>query len=176
MRTEALGAPVSWAYLADRSPVLCLLSYLHRYGFLAIDVPELVVVYLRGQPFEDYLPVLQGDQTSAIGPRQAEEVKTTQRRAPELPVQLLQVLEYGMRGSGVQAGHRFVGQQQLGILHQRPGDADSLLLPPTQLVSTLVGLIQDAHGLQGLPGLCHVLLRKAAEGAAPRVHVTQSSR
>src|SRR4030042_6393973 len=148
MRTEALGAPVSWAYLADRSPVLCLLSYLHLYGFLAIDIPELVVVYLRGQPFKHNPPVLQGDQASTVGPRQAEEAKTTQHRDPESPVQLLQVLEYGMRGSGVQAGHRLVGQQQLGILHQRPGDAHSLLLPPTQLVSTPVGLMQDAHGPQ----------------------------
>ncbi len=48
----------------------------------------------------------------------------------------------------VQVGGGFVGQDELGVGHQRPGYGHPLLLPAGDLVGILVLLIRHAHGLQ----------------------------
>ena len=71
---------------------------------------------------------------------------------PPLPVDLLQKLQDGIGGGGIQCGGSLVTQQHLRVRGQSSGNGDALLLTAGQLHRVGVGLIRQAHDLQQLHG------------------------
>src|ERR1700748_305199 len=57
-------------------------------------------------------------------------------------------------GFRVETGHRFVCQDDVRLLGQRPGDPDPLLLTPTEPVGANHGLAQQSNSVEG--GECAV--------------------
>ena len=68
------------------------------------------------------------------------------------PVQLVQHAQHVGAGARVQVAGGLVGQQQVGLGHQRAGHRDPLLLPPGQLGGQVVDPVSQAHLLEGLHG------------------------
>ena len=60
----------------------------------------------------------------------------------------LQQGDDGPLGGGVHALERLVHEVDLGILHQRPGQEDALLLPAGKLADLPVGVVGHAHLVQ----------------------------
>ena len=67
-------------------------------------------------------------------------------------VDVLNQLQNGPGGGGVQGAGGLVTQQHLGVGGQGPGDGDALLLPAGQLGGVGVGLVGQAHDVQVLQG------------------------
>ena len=65
-----------------------------------------------------------------------------------LPVDLLQELQNGVRGLGVQGGGCLVAQQHLRVGGQGSGDGDALLLAAGELHRVGVRLVRQPHGFQ----------------------------
>ncbi len=80
-----------------------------------------------------------------------------------------------MGGRRIQAGHRLVREQELWLLHQRACDTHPLLLTTAQFVSPLVGLVEDANGLQSLERFLHILLGKAPYRATQGIDIAKPS-
>ena len=92
-------------------------------------------------------------------------------RRAELPLKLLhQVQDLGLDGD-VQGRRRFVGDQQVGMAHQRHGDHDALPLPAAELVRVLADTVLrglDAHAAQHLERALPPLGGRAASVAPKR--------
>ena len=65
------------------------------------------------------------------------------------PVQLVHHRQHVGTGAGVEVTGGLVGQQQVGLGHQRPGHRHPLLLAPRQLGGQVVDPVGQAHLLQG---------------------------
>ena len=84
-------------------------------------------------------------------------------RQPQLPVELLEQVEDGVCGLGVQGGGGLVTQQHLGVVGQGPGDGHPLLLAAGELAGIGVLLVCDVHQSQQPADLLgHLPLGKAA--------------
>ena len=74
--------------------------------------------------------------------------------------------EHGVGEGGVEAGHGLVGEQHLGLLYQRAGDRDALLLPAGQRVDAPIAEPGQPHALEDGPGARHVGGGKQSEQRA----------
>ena len=89
-------------------------------------------------------------------------------------VELLRRLQVAHRapqlfaGEGVQRAEGLVQQQHLRLVHQRAADAGALLHAARQLPGELVLVAAQAHALQQLARLVHVLVALGAEAASGR--------
>ena len=52
--------------------------------------------------------------------------------------------------AGIEACHRFVGENEGGLLHQRARDADALLLSAGQLVGAAQRMVDQADAFDGI--------------------------
>lgn len=94
-------------------------------------------------------------------------------REPELAVEPLQQGEDRLRGPGVERGRGLVGEEHGRLAGERPGDADTLLLPAGELRGVRLGLVGEADEVEQLtdparplpPRHAHDLQR---EGHVPR--------
>ena len=69
-----------------------------------------------------------------VGPRRNLRVmRHEDDRQPALGAQLLDEVEHGAAGFGVEAAGRLVREQDRGLVRQRSGDRDALALPTRQL-------------------------------------------
>ena len=76
----------------------------------------------------------------------------------EVPVDALQRVHHHAGVARIERGDRLVGQDDVGLLHQRAGDRHALLLATRQGVGALGGQAGDVELLQ----------RGESDGAAPR--------
>src|SRR4029077_15442105 len=97
-------------------------------GVLAVDLFEAALVDLRGLPVERDLATLQRDDARSVAAREREEVQRADDGDAVLLVDLLEVLHDGVARRGVEARDRLVGQHDVGVLHERASDANTLLL------------------------------------------------
>lgn len=67
----------------------------------------------------------------------------------------------------VQRGHRFICQNDLGVLCQGTGQGNTLLLSARELIRPDKGLIQNTHLIQGFQGLQLVLLGVSSQQSPP---------
>jgi hypothetical protein len=80
----------------------------------------------------------------------------------------------------IEACHRFIGEDQLGLLRQRAGDADALLLAPAQTVHSFQRLAGQADLLETchcqklvLPRQRQEATKRAVIADAPGEHVVE---
>ena len=76
-------------------------------------------------------------------------VRHHQQRHVQLLIQPLQQPQNLHRRVIVQVSRRLVGHDDLGVRHDRPGDADALLLAAGKLPRVMLGPVRQVHGLQG---------------------------
>src|SRR5690606_2132671 len=118
--------------------------------FLTVDLFEASVVHpadvlavsLINEP-----PLTQPDHVLGIALDKVQVVQAANDRNAVLLVQLLQIIENRAGENGVEAGNWLVRQQHFGLLHQRPRDANTLLLAAAELAGAIVCLLSDAHAL-----------------------------
>ena len=96
-------------------------------------------------------------------------VRDQHHRQAAVPPQLLQQADDVVPGALVQVAGRLVGQQDLGLLDQRPGDGDALLLSAGQLGRQMPDPVGQANVGQCLPrpGAAAQRWRHAAAPAQP---------
>ena len=67
-------------------------------------------------------------------------------------VQLFQDAQHFLAGVRVQRAGRLVGQDDLAAVHQRPRDADALLLAARQLAGAVIGTVAQAQAPEQFAG------------------------
>ena len=67
----------------------------------------------------------------------------------------------------VKAGDRFIGQDHFWILHQGPGDANTLLLSPAEFISAVAGFIGYAYPFERLDSALFIRLAETVDQVAP---------
>jgi len=102
---------------------------------------------------------------------QIEEVQAADHRYAQVLVNLFQVLHNRMSQDGIEAGNRFVSQDQLGFLHHRPGDTYPLLLPTAQLIGAVAKFIANANPFQLGVGFLDIFFGKTVDQAPSRVDI-----
>ena len=127
----------------------------------------------------DHAALGQAQHAVAELPRVVHLVQVADHGNAQLARGIAQVLQHAARGLGVQAGHGLVGQDDLGLLGQRAGNAHALHLPARQRLGALQRLVGQAHALQALVGQADIAfaeqLQHRGQGAglaqAPGQHV-----
>ena len=66
-------------------------------------------------------------------------------------IQLFQDAQHFLAGVRVQRAGRLVGQDDLAAVHQRPRDADALLLAARQLAGAVIGTVAQAQAPSNSP-------------------------
>ena len=88
------------------------------------------------------------------------------------------------RGLRIERGGRLVGEQELGLLHQRARDADALALAAGELVGALGGEVAEPDRVEQLegaldvraPGICAATRARPARSRAGRTARSRSPR
>src|SRR5207253_7951665 len=83
--------------------------------------------------------------------------------------------EHGCRGLRVEARHRLVGQDDLGVLRERARDGDALLLAAGQLVRARAGPVEEADRVQASKRQLAIGTGEGAQAHAPRRHLGQAA-
>ena len=96
----------------------------------------------------DDFPGAQPDHAVGIALHEIEIMQAANDGAPVVAVEFFEIAHNRVRQHRVEAGNGFVGEDQLRVLHQRPRDADALLLPAAQFVGADARLALDADALQ----------------------------
>ena len=98
----------------------------------------------------DQLAGAQADDALAVDLGQVKEVEVDDGGDAQLAIDALQVAHDDVAGGRVEARDRLVGQQDRGLLRQRPCDADALLLAAREVGGSHVGLLDDVHAFERL--------------------------
>src|SRR5258708_13987349 len=117
----------------------------------AVDPAVGGIVQLSGLAVVDDLAKAHGDDPSGIALGELEVVDGAEHRDPVLAVHVAQVVEHHDRRFGVEACDRFVGEEDLGVLGQRSGERDPLLLAAGEGVGSDVGLFSNLQPLEPPP-------------------------
>ncbi len=84
-------------------------------------------------------------------PDDGQVVRDEEERNPQLVLQVVEQVDHSGLNGHVEGGDRFVEDQQLGLEHQGPGDADPLALTAGELVGVAVGVVRlEPHQLEHL--------------------------
>src|SRR5439155_1764735 len=142
---------------------------------LPVDLLESPLVDLGGLPVERDASALERDDARAVAPREREEVQRADDGDAVLLVYLLEVLHHGVARRRVQACDRLVGEHELGLLHERPGDADTLLLPARERIRAAERLLADPDAAKIVERERDVLATWARCDRAPRAPVAEPS-
>ena len=103
----------------------------------------------------------------AVAPRQAHVVQAHQQRQALLAVELQQQLHHAACRLGVERGHRLVGQQHAGALHQRTRDGGTLVArdlgevrsaAQRRALRATTGMVFQQHHLIGRSSVLHNVL------------------
>ena len=86
------------------------------------------------------------------------------------------VLHYLFGCDWVESGHRLICQNDSGILSQSTGQRYTLLLAAGELVGPHVGLVQNAHLIQGFQRLDLVLFPEYTQQHPPEGHIRYAGR
>src|SRR5712664_3850510 len=141
----------------------------------AVDPAVGGIVQLSGLAVVDDLAETHRDDSIGISLGQLEVVNRAEHRDPVLAVHVAQVVEHHDRRFGVEACDRFVGEEDLGVLGQRPGERDPLLLAAGEGVGSDVGLLCDLQPLETLPREVLVLFREGRHIGPPPFLVAKAA-
>jgi hypothetical protein len=117
----------------------------------------------------------QADHPVAVAANEIERVQVADDGDAEMLVDPQQCIHDHASVGGVERGDRLIGKDEIGLLHQRAGDSDALLLAAGELIGSLRGkrgnveLFQCRHG-DGL-----VLGRPEARERAPGRHGAETA-
>src|SRR5216683_8208785 len=125
----------------------------------AIDPAVGGVVERTGLAVVDDLAKPHGDDPMGVSLGQLEVVDGAENGDAVPPVHVAQVVENHERRFGIEAGDRLVGEEDLGVLGQRSGERDPLLLATGKRVGPDIGLLGDLQPLETLPRKVLVLFR-----------------
>ena len=92
---------------------------------------------------------------------------------PVLFIQAFEVLQDRMCQNWIQTGNWLIGEDEFWLLHQRPGNANTLLLPAAEFIGALICLISDAHPLQSNLSAFSIGVIKLISDTAPCGRVAQ---
>src|SRR5439155_22887930 len=134
---------------------------------LPVDLLESPLVELGGLPVERDASALERDDARAVAPREREEVQRADDGDAVLLVDLLEVLHHRMARRGIEARDRLVREHELGSLHERASDADTLLLPAGERIRTRERLVDDADTAEVLEDRAHIAARWPRRDGAP---------
>jgi hypothetical protein len=79
------------------------------------------------------------------------------------------------RGLGIERGGRLVGEDQIGVLHQGAGDADTLALAAGELVGALVRERAEPDRIEQLKRAVNVLGIEPAQPGSPYCDVAEAA-
>jgi hypothetical protein len=149
--------------LADRGrPVL-----------LAIDPRQRLGREAGRRPVIDDLAQPQPDDALGEHLRQHHVVDVDDGRQPALGAELLDQPHDLPRGFWIERSGRFVHQQEVGILDQRPADADALALAAGQRVGAFVRHVVETDARQQPERLVDIGLRETPEPAPPEADIAE---
>lgn len=94
-------------------------------------------------------------------------------RDPVFPVELRQTFHHFSRRLGIERGNRFVGQNNLGLLHHGPSNGAPLLLSTGERAGALGGKLGHIHPRQGLHRFAFLLVGEVADETPPQGHARQ---
>ena len=103
----------------------------------SVDLLDPVLVERVRRAVEDDLAHAHADDPVTIGPRGVECVKVADHRDAVVAVDGAQDLHHPRGAGRIERGDRLVGEQDLRLLHQRPGDRHPLLLAARERVAAL---------------------------------------
>src|SRR6266511_2318752 len=121
---------------------------------------------------EHDLPLRHADDTIGKAPSQIDVVDIDDHRNISLAGAARDQFHDLDRSLGVERRRRLVRQQEVGVLRQRPRNADALALSAGELVGALSGKVAEADRVEKMEGALHVLRRELAQPCAPYRHVT----
>ena len=99
-----------------------------------------------------------------------------QHRAALLLGQPLQQLHHLAAGAGIEGGGGLIGEQQLGLRREGPGNRHPLLLAAGEVVGELIEMVGQTHGPQPLARpVAAAAVTQAAEQVSPHLHVLLSA-
>src|SRR5918994_7955478 len=97
------------------------------------------------ETIENDPPLLKPENAVGVFPRELQRMKTHERRNTIFLANSLQNIQNHTGQPRVEAGDRFVSQNDGRLLHQGSRDGHPLLLSSAQLIGALVGMIEQAH-------------------------------
>ena len=99
---------------------------------------------------DDLAQVHDGDPVRDV-PHHGQVVRNEEEGDAELVLQVVEQVDDAGLNRHVEGGDRLVEDQQLGLEHEGPGDADALALAARELVGVAVGVVRlEAHQLEHL--------------------------
>jgi hypothetical protein len=122
------------------------------------------------RPFEHQTAGSDADHPVAIAAREIERVRVADDCDAEVLVDPQQRIHDHAGVGGVEGGDRLVGKDEIGLLDQRAGNGDALLLAAGQLIGPLRGEGSDAELLERRHGDRFVLLGPQVRERAPGRH------
>src|SRR6266403_1187230 len=134
---------------------------------LTVDPVDDVIGQLVDWAVEHELSLRQPHDSLGKFPRELDLVEAADNADSQAPGDIPEVMKHLPRNLGIEAGDRFVGQNDFGPLGERTRDADALLLAPAQRVRALERLVTEPDHLETFERDRPVLAREAVEQAAP---------
>ena len=117
-------------------------------GFQAVEVVRDGVGERSGCAVEHHAARRHADQPVAVFARQVEAVQVADHGDAEVAVDVEQRVHHHLGVARIERGDRLVGQDDLGLLDQRAGDGDPLLLAARERVGALAGQAGHVEALQ----------------------------
>ena len=134
----------------------------------AVDLARHFGRQVLGRAVEDDSAGGHADDPLAIGAGSIERVQVGDDGDALLVVDGLQRVHDDLGVARVERGDRFVGEDDAGLLHQRPRDGDALLLSAGQRLRPLRRGLRDVEALEGAERLELLLLGEDLEQAEQR--------
>src|SRR3954452_19689043 len=106
-------------------------------GFEIVELARNVLGQFGWRAVEHHAPLGHADQAVAIAARQVERMQVAEHGDAEVLVDAQQRIHHNLGVAGIERGDRLVGEDDVGLLHQRAGDRDALLLAAGELVGAL---------------------------------------
>jgi hypothetical protein len=163
---RVVGVLAVFVGLADRGgPVL-----------LAVDLGEDLGGQVVGAAVEHHAAGLQADDAAHELLGQRDVVNVNDRRQAAFVADLHDEPHDLPRGLRIERGRRLVDQQQVGVLLQGAGDADTLALTAGQGVGALVHMVGQPDTVEQPVGVLDRLRGELAEEAAPESDIAEPPR
>ena len=117
-------------------------------GDAAVDLHDLGLGQAVGRGVEDDLAVAETDDAVGPGEREVDLVQAAHDGQSLVDGDLADERHDLLARLGVERGDGLVGEQDLGVLHERAGDGDALLLSAGEGVGALVGAVEQADAVE----------------------------
>ena len=111
----------------------------------AVEMVKSIVIKMLAAAVKEDVALAQRDDAFAIAQGVIHLVQRDDHGDAVGLINVAQGIHYDACGFRVQRGNRLVGQDHFGLLHQRPGDSDALLLPARKRGNALIRKVRHAN-------------------------------